>query len=77
MNHHYWNHECIIDQGDVKLKNESIPSWRNYILDFLFYKRRKATRMHEVKRNHNDILREPSGPRDFQPVGRSLWDVAK
>jgi len=29
--------ESAIKQGDIKLKNESIPSRERYILDFLFY----------------------------------------
>ena len=40
--------ESAIKQGGVKLKNESIPSWEKYILDFLFYIRHKATKAHEV-----------------------------
>jgi|GEM_PF-4958268 len=37
VNQTYCNVEFAIKQGGVKLKNESILSWRKYILDFLFY----------------------------------------
>jgi hypothetical protein len=36
-NQHYRSNEFITAQGVLKRKKYSGPSWKNYILDFLFY----------------------------------------